>query len=83
MKAVIELINGKWTVNGKQYDELTAGEIQMLNVFFAEWKHTTQQLCNKACLERAKELYVHDPIVLPTKVFDEAFNHPIDQLKNL
>lgn len=82
MKSTIEKINGKWTVNGKSINELSIHEIGMLNAFFADWKQTTDDRCKKFCLDKAKELIVNDPIVLPTNMFDEAFNNPIEQIDN-
>lgn len=82
MEATIKQLNGKWTVNGKHYNELSIHEIGMLNAFFADWKQTTEDLCKKFCLDKAKELIVNDPIVLPTNMFDEAFNNPIEQIDN-
>jgi hypothetical protein len=38
MKAIIEKINGKWTVNGKQLQELSILEIGLLNSFFKSYK---------------------------------------------
>jgi hypothetical protein len=38
MKATIEKINGKWTVNGKELSELSILEIGLLNSFFKAFK---------------------------------------------
>jgi hypothetical protein len=38
MKAIIEKINGKWTVNGKELSELSILEIGLLNSFFKAYK---------------------------------------------
>jgi hypothetical protein len=38
MKATIEKINGKWTVNGKELSELSILEIGLLNSFFKAYK---------------------------------------------
>ena len=38
MKATIEMIDGKWTVNGKQLHELSILEIGLLNSFFKAFK---------------------------------------------
>ena len=34
-----ELINGKWLVNGKSFDELTPNEITILDNMFSEYKN--------------------------------------------
>jgi hypothetical protein len=83
MEAIIKNIDGKWTVNGKTYNELSVHEIGMLNAFFADWKQTTEERFNKICLNKVKELFVNDPIIVKTNVFDKAFDNPIEQLKNL
>ena len=36
MKATIEKINGKWTVNGKPHSEMSMFEIGLLNEFFQD-----------------------------------------------
>ena len=36
----IELINGKWLVNGKSFNELTPNEIILLDQFFEEMKNS-------------------------------------------
>jgi hypothetical protein len=36
----IELINGKWLVNGKNFNELTPNEIILLDQFFEEMKNS-------------------------------------------
>jgi hypothetical protein len=38
MKAIIEKINDKWTVNGKELHELSILEIGLLNSFFKAYK---------------------------------------------
>lgn len=38
MEAIIKLIDGKWTVNGKQLQELSILEICLLNSFFKAYK---------------------------------------------
>lgn len=38
MEAIIKLIDGKWTVNGKQLHELSILEIGLLNSFFKAYK---------------------------------------------
>lgn len=83
MEATIKNINGKWTVNGKTYDELSIHEIGMLNAFFADWRMSTEQRCSKHCFENIKQMVVNGHIVEPTKVFDKAFNNPINQLKDI
>jgi len=35
----IELVNGRWLVNGKAYAELTPNEIQILDNFFENYKN--------------------------------------------
>ncbi len=35
----IELINGKWLVNGKNFNELTPNEIILLDQFFENYKN--------------------------------------------
>jgi hypothetical protein len=35
----IELINGKWLVNGKSFNELTPNEILLLDQFFENYKN--------------------------------------------
>jgi hypothetical protein len=35
----IELINGKWLVDGKFYHELTPNEINLLDQFFENYKN--------------------------------------------
>jgi hypothetical protein len=35
----IELLNGKWTVNGKLYHELSPSEILILDNFFEHYKN--------------------------------------------
>lgn len=83
MEAIIKQLNGKWTVNGKTYNELTDQEKEDINAFFVDWKLSTNQRCRNFCTKKAKELCVNDAIVFPTKVFDEAFDNPIEQLNNL
>jgi hypothetical protein len=39
MELTIKLENGKWTVNGKNYDVLSPNEKQMLNTFFENYKN--------------------------------------------
>lgn len=78
MKATIEKINGKWTVNGKPHSEMSILEIGLLNEFFQDFNLTTNQRCKKFCNCKINELFVNDAIVEPTKVFDKAFNNPID-----
>ena len=38
----IELINGKWLVNGKNFNELTPNEIILLDQFFENYKNQNQ-----------------------------------------
>jgi hypothetical protein len=83
MIATIKQIDGKWTVNGKTYNDLSIQEIGMLNSFFASWRTTTSQHCKCFCTNKIKELIADDPIVEPTKAFDEAFDKPINQLKQI
>lgn len=78
MKATIEKINGKWTVNGKPHSKMSMFEIGLLNEFFIDFNLTTNQRCKKFCNCKINELFVNDAIVEPTKVFDEKFNNPID-----
>ena len=37
----IELINGKWLVNGKSFNELTPNERILLDQFFENYKNQT------------------------------------------
>lgn len=39
MKIVIEKINGKWYVNGNQYQQMSDLEKELLNTFFKEYKN--------------------------------------------
>lgn len=77
MKATIEKINGKWTVNGKPHSEMSMLEIGLLNEFFADFNLTTNQRCKKFCNCKINELLVDCEIVEPTKVFDKAMQEPI------
>lgn len=77
MEALIKQIDGKWTVNGKTYNDLSIQEIGMLNSFFASWRVTTNQHCKCFCTNKIKELIANEPKVEPTKAFDEAFNQPL------
>ena len=70
MEATIKQTNGKWTVNGKHYNDLSIHEIGMLNAFFADWKQTTEERCKNFCKCKVNELIVDCEIVQPTKVFD-------------
>jgi hypothetical protein len=83
MEAKIKQIDGKWTVNGKTYNELSIHEIGMLNSFFASWRTTTNQRCKCFCNNKVKELIANELKAEPTKLFDEAFNNPINQLNEL
>ena len=83
MEATIKNLNGKWTVNGKTYNELSIHEIGMLNAFFADWRMSTEERCSKHCFEKIKQMTVNGHIVEATKVFDEIFQNPIEQLNNL
>lgn len=38
-KLIIELVNGKWTVNGKLFDELNESERIHLDNFFKQFKN--------------------------------------------
>jgi hypothetical protein len=38
----IELIGGKWLVNGKSFNELTPNEIILLDQFFENYKNQNQ-----------------------------------------
>lgn len=89
LEANIKVINGKFTVNGKSFEELSILEHGMLNAYFKEYNDnmhesfiSTADRCKKFCLDKAKDLIVNDPIVLPTNAFDEAFNNPIEQIDN-
>jgi len=75
-------INGKWIVNGKPHSEILILEIGLLNEFFADFNLTTNQRCKKFCNCKINELLVDCEIVEPTKVFDEKFDNPIDQIDN-
>lgn len=39
MKIEIEKINGKWLVNGNQYQQMSELEKELLNTFFKEYKN--------------------------------------------
>ena len=41
MEAVIKLIDGRWTVNGKQLSQMSMLEIGLLNSFFKVFKADT------------------------------------------
>jgi hypothetical protein len=77
MEVTIKQIDGKWTVNGKTYNDLSIHEIGMLNAFFADWRMTTEQRCKCFCTNKAKELIADDAKVEPTKMHDQVFNEPI------
>jgi hypothetical protein len=89
MESTIKLIYGKWAVNNKFSKDWGILEIGLINTFF---KYVTEETdvkllstkdrCKKFCLDKAKELIVNDPIVMPTNMFDEAFNNPIEQIDN-
>jgi len=79
MKATIEKINGKWTVNGKPHSEMSMLEIGLLNEFFADFNLTTNQRCKKFCNCKINELLVDCEIVEPTKVYHNAFHNPIQE----
>jgi hypothetical protein len=89
MESTIKKIDGKWSANGKFSKDWGILEIGLINTFFkyvAEETDvellSTKERCKKFCLDKAKELTVNDPIVMPTNMFDEAFNNPIEQIDN-
>lgn len=89
MEATIKQIEGKWTVNGKESKDWGILEIGLINTFFKFCKEetdiqllSTNDRIKKHFKDRLNELIVNDPIVVKTKVFDEAFNNPIEQIDN-
>lgn len=77
MNSTITLKNGKFTVNGKQFQYLNKDEKTALNNHFIDVRKSTAERARDYVRANLKRVLSQLPSAVPTKAFDEAFNETI------